>query len=222
MATNPQPGSGNTLPGVSFPRSSSGPSSYHAVSEKSPDDKVQVLTVQAVRADRAHLYGLWSALELIPLWQEFVVSVTPLAGRRSHWVMGNPEDPKGKRIEFDSEITEDVPGQSIAWTSVSHDVDLSGRVTFEPASEARGTRVTLLQQTKVPGGLFGNAVLGGAVRSPRQIAKENLRHFKQLAESGEIPNVEGQPHGPRGISGAFKRWMYGETNPTPAGTSQQS
>jgi hypothetical protein len=49
--------------------------------------------------------------------------------------------------------------------------------------------------------------------------KENLRHFKELAETGEIPSVKGQPHGPRGVIGGIKEWMYGETNPTPPGTS---
>ena len=51
---------------------------------------------------------------------------------------------------------------------------------------------------------------------------EDLRHFKELAESGEIPTVEGQPHGPRGVIGNIKRWMYGETNPTPEGTQSEA
>jgi hypothetical protein len=40
-----------------------------------------------------------------------------------------------------------------------------------------------------------------------------------MAEAGEVPSVKNQPHGPRGVVGKVKEWMYGETNPTPPGTS---
>jgi hypothetical protein len=80
--------------------------------------------------------------------------------------------------------------------------------------------VTLQQEFKVPGGSLGNAAAAAAKRSPAQTIKENLRHFKQLAETGEIPSVKGQPHGPRGVVGGIKEWMYGETRPTPPGTGK--
>ena len=35
-------------------------------------------------------------------------------------------------------------------------------------------------------------------RNPKQAVIENLRHFKALAETGEIPRTQGQPHGPTG------------------------
>jgi hypothetical protein len=57
-------------------------------------------------------------------------------------------------------------------------------------------------------------------RNPKQSVIENLRHFKALAETGEIPRTEGQPHGPRGTVAAIKRLMYGEKIGTPPGDSQ--
>ena len=36
-------------------------------------------------------------------------------------------------------------------------------------------------------------------RNPKQAVIENLRHFKALAETGEIPRTQGQPHGPARI-----------------------
>lgn len=51
---------------------------------------------------------------------------------------------------------------------------------------------------------------------------ENLRHLKELIESGEIPSVEGQPAGRRGISGSLKKFMLGENMPTPPGTSDRA
>lgn len=195
---------------------------YTPLPEKTSDGEVVAHAVQTIGADAQVLYSLWSDVSRIPLWQEFVVSVTDLGDKRSHWVMGDPDAADGKRIEFDSVIEEDIPGQKIAWRSITKDVEQSGVVTFAPTENDRGTLVTLIQQNKVPGGLLGNAVAGVSKRSPKQIVIEDLRHFKQLAEAGEIPSVVGQPHGPRGAVGNFKRWALGETNPTPRGTSDQA
>lgn len=190
---------------------------YVPLPQSKEDGRVVAHAVQTILADPEALYRLWSAVEFIPRWQEYVVSVTSTSPTLSHWVMGNPDDPDGKRIVFDSEITESIPGKKIAWRSVTPDVDQVGSVTF--VATHRGTRVTLIQNTKVPGGALGNAAAATAKRSPEQIVKENLRHFKELAEAGEIPTVAGQPNGPRGVSGDVKAWMYGENNPTPPGTS---
>ncbi len=197
---------------------------YTPLPQKKQDGYVVGHAVQTILADPATLFKLWSDVSSIPLWQEHVVSVTPQSERVSHWVMGNPEDPEGKRIEFDSEIYDSTPGSRIAWRSISGDVEQSGEVEFVAIQkgEFTGTRVTLLQTMKVPGGTLGNAAAAVAKRSPQQTIIENLRHFKELVESGEIPSVKGQPHGPRGAIGGVKEWALGETNPTPPGTSNQA
>ena len=210
---------GTTL--ATFPLAKQTGSTYSAPALKGEEGEVVGYAVQTIDRDPEALYALWSDVESIPLWQEHVVSVTRTGDRTSHWVMGNPEDPDGKRVEFDSEITESTPGSRIAWRSLTPGVEQSGSVTFEETGTGRGTRVTLHQGAKVPGGSLGNAVAAVAKRSPRQTVIENLRHFKEMAETGEIPSVAGQPHGDRGISGAIKEWMYGETNPTPPGSSEE-
>jgi uncharacterized membrane protein len=188
-----------------------------------PDGKENGLVtgsaVQTIQGDPKALYAFCRDVTFIPRWQEHVVSVTQIDSQTSHWVVGNPEDEDGKRIEFDSHISEDIPGEKISWQSTGGEVEQGGTVTF--ASSGRGTLVTLVQSVKVPSGTLGNALTAIAKRSPKQTVIENLRHFKQIVETGEIPSVKGQPHGPRGISGGIKEWMYGETNPTPPGSSDQ-
>ena len=195
---------------------------YTPLPDEEKDGRVTTTTVQTILGDPQDLYSLWSDVTLFPRWQENVISVTPTGPGRSHWIMGDPEDQDGKRVQFDSEITEDVAGQKIAWRSVTKEVEQSGMVTFSSTASGRGTLVTLTQTVKVPGGVLGNIVSGVARRSPKQTVIEDLRHFKQIFETGEIPSVKGQPHGPRGISGDIKKWMYGETNPTPPGTSDRA
>ena len=205
-----------------FPKAAQGGSHYAPLPKKSDDGRIVAHSVQTILVEPQALYELWHDVESIPLWQEHVVSVTKLSDSRSHWIMGDPEDADGKRIEFDSELTTDEPGKKIAWHSVTEGVDQGGVVTFEPHYAGRGTVVTLVQEVKIPGGKLG-ALVGAVVeRGPEQTVIEDLRHFKELAESGEIPSVEGQPHGPRGTIGNIKRWMYGETNPTPVGTQGEA
>ncbi len=197
--------------------------SYVPLPDTTENGFVTAHAVQTILADSHALFTLWSDVSTIPLWQERVISVTALGPNRSHWVMGDTDDrddPKAKRIEFDSEVYESIPGSKIAWRSISGDLDQKGEVHFAPGSVKGSTRVTLIQTMKVPGGVLGNALATAGQRGPKQTVIEDLRHFKQLAETGEIPSVKDQPHGPRGLSGGFKRWLYGETNPTPPGTSE--
>ena len=206
------------IKGPSFPLSGE---TYKPLVNETNDGHVFSHSYQTILASPEQLYKFWHAERSFPLWQEHVVSVTPLRDKVSHWVLGDPEDASGKRIEFDSEIIEDEPGKRIAWKSITDGVDQNGQVTFTPHPSGRGTIVLLQQQVKVPGGAVGNAIASTIARGPKQTVIENLRHFKEMVEAGAIPSVKGQPHGPRGLSGGIKEWMYGETNPTPPGTSEQ-
>ena len=200
-----------------FPGAKQAGERYVRLPDEQKDGWLHAHSRQTILVEPQALYDLWSDVSAFPLWQEQVISVTPTTSKKSHWVMGNPEDEKGKRLEFDSEITEEVPGQKIAWKSTGGDVEQAGEVHFHARRDGRGTVVTLIQHLKV--GALANAAASTAKRGPKQTVIENLRHFKELAETGEIPSVKGQPHGPRGISGGIKEWFYGETNPTPPGTS---
>jgi uncharacterized membrane protein len=120
-----------------------------------------------------------------------------------------------KTVEWDSEIIADEPGRRIAWRSTGGDSDNSGEVIFEFAPGNRGTMVILLQEFRM--GKLTSLWESLVGRNPKQSVIENLRHFKALAETGEIPTTATQPHGPRGTVAGIKRSIYGETIPTPPG-----
>jgi uncharacterized membrane protein len=124
----------------------------------------------------------------------------------------------GKMIEWDSEILAEEPGRRIAWRSVGGDSDNAGEVIFEEASGGRGTMVTVLQEFRM--GKLASAWETFVGRNPKQAVIENLRHFKALAEAGEIPRIQGQPHGDRGLIGKVKASAYAETIPTPPGADR--
>ena len=198
-----------------------------------PDDSksghVRAHAIFTINAEPQDLYTLWRRLDLIPAWQEAVESVTELSPTLSHWVLNVPG--LDKKLEFDSEITEDVPGEKLAWHSTftgeqaAADPDHlknAGEVTFELHPSGRGSIVTLIQTMTIPHGSAGKLVATAVGRNPRQIVIENLRHFKQLAEAGEIPRIDREVHGPRGASGTSKEFLYGEKNPVPRGTAEDT
>jgi uncharacterized membrane protein len=194
------------------------------------DGKVWVRTSVLIHADAEDLYSMWRDVEGAPLWQEQIEKVTLTGGTTSHWVMrtgdtnsedtSEDKDTKDKTIEWDSEVLMDEPGRRIAWRSIGGESDNAGEVVFEPAPGGRGTMVTVLQEFRM-GKLSSlwETIVG---RNPKQAVIENLRHFKALAETGEIPRVQGQPHGPRGSVAGIKKSMYGENTTTPPGLNRKA
>jgi uncharacterized membrane protein len=125
-----------------------------------------------------------------------------------------------KTIRWESEILADEPGRRIAWRSIGGDLEEAGEVIFETAVGERGTMVTLLQQYRL--GTLENLSQTFKGRNPKQGVIESLRHFKALAETGEIPRIQGQPEGPRGNVANMKKSLYGETVPNPPGEMRRA
>jgi uncharacterized membrane protein len=182
------------------------------------DGKIWVRTSTLIHVDAAALYTLWRDVESAPLWQEQIATVTRSGETTSHWVMRSPDTDKGQTIEWDSEVLRDEPGHRIAWRSIGGESDNAGEVVFEPSPGGRATMVTVLQEFRM--GKLASAWETVVGRNPKQAVIENLRHFKALAETGEIPRTQGQPHGPRGAIAGFKRSLYGEEITTPAGLNR--
>jgi uncharacterized membrane protein len=173
------------------------------------DGKIWIRTSVIIQSDAQTLYALWSDIEGAPRWQERITAVTRTAEKTSHWVMRRGD----RTVEWDSELLADDPGKRLAWRSIGGEMDTAGEVIFEPSPTGRGTMVTLLQQFK--SGKLATLWETLTGRNPKQAVIENLRHFKALAETGEIPRTQGQPHGPRGVIGKAKASAYGETVETP-------
>ena len=182
---------------------------------KDGDGKVWVRTSALIEASPDELYMMWHNVEAQPIWQEELSEVIKTGETSSHWVM-NPGD-GDKTVEWDSEMLADEPGKRIAWRSVGGDVDQAGEIIFEPAPSGDGTIVTLLQEFRM--GKIASVFKTFTGRNPKQEVIENLRHFKAYVETGEIPRVQGQPHGPRGFIGKQKESLYGETTATPPAKS---
>jgi uncharacterized membrane protein len=180
------------------------------------DGKLRVRTTASVEGSPEPLYNLWRDIEKAPTWQEGVTSVVRTGEKTFHWVMQSGD----KKIEWDSEILADEPGKRIAWRAFAGDSENAGEVIFELSPGNRGTTVIVLQEFRMSKLTSAWETITG--RNPKQAVIENLRHLKALAETGEIPRTQGQPHGPRGVTAKVKQSLYGEKIKTPAGARKVS
>ena len=139
------------------------------------------------------LYQFWRNFENLPRFMRHLESVRVIDEKRSHWVA---KAPAGTSVEWDAEIINDEPNALIAWRSVGNPwVDNAGSVRFVPGSGDRGTEVRVVVDYIPPGGRFAAAVAKLFGREPSQEIREDLRRFKQVMETGEVPTTEGQARG---------------------------
>ena len=148
-----------------------------------------------INRPRQELYDFWRDFANLPQFMENVRTVASLGDRRSHWVV---EAPGGTTVEFDSRVTEDEPGALIAWESEEGaDVRNSGRIEFLDAPPGRGTIVRATIAYDPPAGAVGKLIAKAFQREPAIQARRDLKRFKQLMETGEIPTTEPGPAAPR-------------------------
>ncbi len=137
----------------------------------------------------ADLYNYWKNFENLPTFMSHLVAVTNTGDKRSHWVA---KAPLGRTVEWDAEVINDIPDSLIAWRSLEGaDIANAGAVTFKPATGGRGTVVRVEIEYKLPAGKLGATIaklLGG--EEPGLQVDDDLRHFKQLMEAGELATAD--------------------------------
>jgi uncharacterized membrane protein len=160
------------------------------------DDDVLVGRSVTINRPRNELYEFWRDFRNLPLFMENIDSVTMIDAVRSHWRVKGPAD---SVVEWDSEITDDVPGELIAWTSVEgSSVPNTGRIEFKDSSNGRGSIVTATIAYDPPATKLGTLIAKMLGREPKIQARRDLRRFKQLMETGEVPTSEPPIAAPRG------------------------
>ena len=130
------------------------------------------------------LYRFWKNFENLPRFMRHLESVKKIDERRSHWVACGPA---GYRVEWDAEIINDEPDQTIAWRSLGNaDVDNAGSVRFVPHFDGRGTDVKVVIAYIPPAGRVGWAIARLFGADPQDQIREDLGRFKTMIESGEL------------------------------------
>ncbi len=140
---------------------------------------------ESVTIDRplSELYRFWRNFENLPKFMNHLESVSVREEGISHWVA---KGPGGMPVEWDARIINEVSDKVIGWQSLDGStISTAGSVNFDEGPN--GTRVTVHLQYHPPGGKLGAAVAKLFGEEPNQTIREDLRRFKQLMETGEIP-----------------------------------
>ena len=140
------------------------------------------------------LFRFWHNFENLPYFLDHLDSVRLIGGHssgRSHWVARLLT---GMTIEWNAEIINEATNELIAWRSLEGaPVPNAGSVRFEQAPDGRRAEVKVSLEYAPPAGKLGALIVKLFGEDPERQVEEDLRRFKKLMESGQLPSTQRQP-----------------------------
>ena len=137
-----------------------------------------------MQAPVEQIYRFWRNPANLPRVMPYLERVEPIDATRSHWTIAGPA---GTRLEWDAEIINEVPFQTIGWQSLpGADVASAGSVHFRELGRGL-TEVVVTMQYDPPAGRLGASVaalVGASARKRVQIA---LQEFRRSMEVTGLP-----------------------------------
>lgn len=127
-----------------------------------------------LKVPRHLAYEQWMRVEDFPSFMQSVKEVRRIDPRHLHW----KAQIGGRELEWDAEITAQVPDRRIAWRSTGavHD---RGSVSFT-ALPGEHTRITIKMMYEADGAA---EQLGDMFSTVRQETRANLQRFKEMMEA---------------------------------------
>lgn len=147
---------------------------------------MSIVVNEAITINRpaSELFRYWRNFENLPTIMEHLKEVTCLDPMTSHWVV---KAPLGTSVEWDARVVDERQNHSISWASVQDaDVRNAGSVQFDEVPDGRGTVVRVHLEYDPPGGAVGAFFAKLFGEEPHQQIREDLRHFKERMETGQI------------------------------------
>ncbi|MEU3370599.1 SRPBCC family protein [Streptomyces sp. NPDC006711] len=119
-------------------------------------------------------YDQWTQFESFPHFMDGVERIEQRTDKMTHWVT----KVGGVTKEFEAEITEQIPDERVAWTTLDGEVRQAGVVTFHRLSDTK-TKV-MLQLDYEPEGLKEN--VGDKLGVVKRQVTGDLKRFKEFIE----------------------------------------
>lgn len=161
-----------------------------------PAEAVRVATAITVQAPSRRVYEALANAQTLPRFVESFAEIDVQDQRLTRWTVTLPG---GMPLHWDVELTEEAPGERIAWrTREGSAFPASGQIDLRPSPANQGTEVRFTAAFDPPGGELGAKIgdlFTGAIGTK---IHNDLRRFKQLIDLGEIvqsdASVAGGPH----------------------------
>jgi uncharacterized membrane protein len=167
-----------------------GLSGYCAISnaiERESENKnasaMEVKSTFVINKPRADVYAFWRKLENLPRFMQHLEKVTELDDKRSTWTAK-----KLASVSWEAEITDDISGELIAWSSTpGSTVDNAGEVKFSDSADGNATEIAACISYRLPAGDLG--MMAARLFNPaiERMMRDDLRRFKMLLEMTDIP-----------------------------------
>ncbi len=141
----------------------------------------QIRTSTFVSAEPETCYRRWRRLENLPYFLDYISAVDVISPSRSLW-MTHPI--AGHVLQWETEITRDVPGKIIGWRSMPGSaVKTAGSIRFEEVPG--GTLVTITMKYRTTANFVGRALMMALGRDPETQMQGMLQRFKEAVETEE-------------------------------------
>ncbi|HYF62127.1 MAG TPA: SRPBCC family protein [Herpetosiphonaceae bacterium] len=138
----------------------------------------------------AEVFRFWSNFENLPRFMDHLESVKLHQNGCSHWVA---KAPLGTKVEWDAEIVDAKVNEFISWRSKpGTSVPNEGTVRFKPTATGEGTEVEVTLEYQPPAGALGATLAKLFGEEPQIQVADDLRRFKNIMETGEVPTAGGQ------------------------------
>lgn len=154
------------------------------------DNQGTIKVIKSIQIDSPieEVYDLWSNFQNFPKFMSHVKDIKDLGNRESHWVV---DGPAGIPVEFDTTVTQEIPGELIAWQTLPDSpVKNTGQVRFRPTRNG-GTQAYVRMVYTPPAGVVGHAVASFLGTDPRSEMDDDLLRLKSLLETGKT-TVKGE------------------------------
>ncbi|URM92488.1 SRPBCC family protein [Streptomyces sp. MRC013] len=120
-------------------------------------------------------YNQWTQFETFPEFMDGVERIEQITDTLTRWTT----KVDGAERTFDAEITEQIPDERVAWTTVGGDVKQAGVVTFHRIDDT--TTKVMLQMDFDPDGAV--ETVGDKLGFVRRQVAGDLKRFKSFIES---------------------------------------
>lgn len=134
-----------------------------------------------IDAPIAQAYALWADVAQYPGFMDHIVSVEAVDGSRWRW----QAETNGKQVEWETELTEQVPQESIGWQTTGKSTRCSTTVRFETLDDGR-TAVTFTAH-------YPNGVgKGQSAADIAQQAEQTLQRFSECLLGDDVRGADQQ------------------------------
>jgi uncharacterized membrane protein len=168
---------------------------YFGSRTRQPDTESTARGSVLLNCSPEEAYSRYRNFEDLPTFMRHLESVTKIGDKQYRWVARGP---LATPVQWDAEVFDEQIGESISWRSLPNSpVSMQGSVRFTTAPANRGTYLTSVTHFNHPASNLARTFAKLLGKDPNFLMQQDLRRFKALIETGEIPTTEGQAHGSR-------------------------